>query len=127
MMSKKTIAKICSFVISCIFASSCGFVSSKPVEPIATSPYAGPVVVGRIKSKNLTDSISIADSKCKTDVIWSHNDSGNDETLLAISTDGTLIGEWKVAGAKNTDWEDIASYKDKTGKCYLFIGDTGDN
>ena len=29
--------------------------------------------------------------------------------------------------AENVDWESIASYKDPVGKCFLIIGDIGDN
>jgi hypothetical protein len=32
-----------------------------------------------------------------------------------------------VPEAENDDWEDIASFKDASGKCFLYIGDTGDN
>jgi len=60
-------------------------------------------------------------------LLWSHNDSGNDETIFAINTAGKLLGEWKVKNAKNTDWEDIAAYKDAAGHCFLYLGDIGDN
>lgn len=105
----------------------CGFAASKTSEPERSSVYSAPTVVARIKSKELSESSGIAASRCNNDVLWSHNDSGNDETIFAISTSGVMLGEWKVANAKNTDWEDIASYKDGAGRCFLYIGDTGDN
>ena len=89
--------------------------------------FSDPIVVSRIKSDALTESSGIAASKCNSDVLWSHNDSGNDAVIFAISTQGQVLGSWKVQGAKNTDWEDIATYKDVAGKCYVYIGDTGDN
>jgi len=107
--------------------AACGFVSPKTNEPARVAAYAPPVVVARIKSKDLTESSGIASSRCNSDVLWSHNDSGNDETIFAISTKGKLLGEWKVKNAKNTDWEDIAAYKDATGHCFLYLGDIGDN
>ncbi len=46
---------------------------------------------------------------------------------FAINTKGERLGTWSVANAQNIDWEDIAAYKDKAGKCYLYIGEIGDN
>ncbi|MBA2493383.1 MAG: hypothetical protein H0V31_01640, partial [Acidobacteria bacterium] len=41
---------------------------------------------------------------------------------------GKKLGTWKVSGAKNNDWEDIAALQDtKSGKCFLYIGDIGNN
>ena len=56
-----------------------------------------------------------------------HNDSGDGAFIYAINEKGEQLGTWKVTGAKNYDWEDAATYKDKTGKCFLFIADTGNN
>jgi hypothetical protein len=40
---------------------------------------------------------------------------------------GDRLETWKVTNAKNVDWEDIALRKDTDGKCYLYIGDIGNN
>jgi hypothetical protein len=40
---------------------------------------------------------------------------------------GKDLGTFEVANALNDDWEDIASYKDVDGTCYLYIADTGNN
>jgi hypothetical protein len=47
--------------------------------------------------------------------------------LFAINEKGKKLGTWKVTDAKNTDWEDIATFKDEKGKCFLYIGDIGNN
>jgi hypothetical protein len=129
--SSQNITEKISFVILCVGAglslASCGLVSSRTGEPARAAAYAPPEVVARIKSKELTESSGIAASRCNSDVLWSHNDSGNDETIFAFSTAGAVLGEWKVTGAKNTDWEDIAAYKDASGRCFIYLGDIGDN
>ncbi len=40
---------------------------------------------------------------------WTHNDSGWDPVLFAVSLDGELLGEVRVQGAANVDWEDLAA------------------
>lgn len=129
-MSKKTITKICNFVILPLFVSvlsGCTFVSSRADLPSADARYASPVVVGTIRSSEIVESSGIAASRCQSNVLWTHNDSGDDAFVFAINTKGERLGTWSVANAQNIDWEDIAAYKDKAGKCYLYIGEIGDN
>ena len=54
---------------------------------------------------------------------WAHGDSGNPPDLYAIDRQGRLLGIYQVAGAKNVDWEDVAT--DDRG--LLYIGDIGNN
>ena len=44
-----------------------------------------------------------------------------------MSTEGKHLGTWRVDGAQNVDWESVATYKDPAGKCFLLLGDIGDN
>ncbi|MEP6786997.1 MAG: hypothetical protein ABJB40_01100 [Acidobacteriota bacterium] len=84
-------------------------------------------MTGSIKSKDITESSGLAASRCQSNVLWTHNDSGDDAFIFAINTSGDNLGTWKVANAQNIDWEDIAAYKDKSGKCFIYIGEIGDN
>lgn len=130
-MLKKTIANIPAFVIfvagAGLLISSCAFTSSKPVEQAPDSPYGPPKVIGTIKSSDITESSGVAASRCQSNVLWTHNDSGDDAFVYAIDLAGNSLGTWKVPNAKNIDWEDIAAYKDPAGKCFLYIGEIGDN
>ncbi len=92
-----------------------------------SSDYSAPKVVGRLESVEITESSGIAVSKCKPNVLWTHNDSGDSPLLFAISDKGDSLGTWRVPGAENIDWEDIASYKDPKGRCYLYVGEIGNN
>src|SRR5438093_6617217 len=130
-MSNKTIAKFSAFVILsaafCTFFVSCGSVSSKIDRPASDSHYSQPKVTGNIKSPDITESSGLAASRCQNNVLWTHNDSGDDAFIFAINSAGDSLGTWKVPNAKNIDWEDIAAYKDKSGKCFIYIGEIGDN
>jgi len=137
-MSNKTITKNRAFVILltlfCFIFSACHSVSStnggkvnKSTENVSTN-YEKPQVVGKIESGEITESSGIAASKCQENVFWTHNDSGDDAFIFALNQKGKKLGTWKVSGAKNKDWEDIATFQDaKNGKCLLYIGDIGNN
>ena len=89
--------------------------------------YTAPVVVGRIEAREVTESSGLSASECQ-DVLWTHNDAGNDALVFAMDLTGKHLGTWRVEGAHNTDWESIATSRDAaTGKCSLIIADIGDN
>lgn len=130
-MLLKTIAKIACFVILtavpvCVL-SSCTGVSTNPNLSASNSAYESPKVIGKIKSPAIDESSGLAASRCQQNILWTHNDSGDDAYIYALDLEGTNKGTWRIANIENVDWEDIAAYKDKTGKCFLYIGEIGDN
>jgi len=133
----KTISKFFAFVISALalsfIFSGCSPVSSsvdtnvnKNTDKISND-YEKPEIVGEIKSKEITESSGIAASRCNTDVFWTHNDSGDEAFLFALNAKGEKLGTFRVSGAKNHDWEDIAAFQNEKGECFLYIGDIGNN
>ncbi len=129
-MSYKMIAKFFVFVIFAGPFTGCGFVLSGTDGADKyqfDSPYEPPKVIGNIKSKDITESSGIAASRCQSGVLWTHNDSGDEAHIYAVNGSGESLGVWKAANTGNIDWEDIAAYKDKTGKCFIYIGEIGDN
>lgn len=137
-MLYKTIIKNRAFVISliffCLIFVGCSAVSSSNVKNNNKSGeknsfnYQKPQIVGQIKSNEITESSGIAASRCNQNVLWTHNDSGDGAFIFALNEKGGKLGTWKISGAKNKDWEDIAAFQDKqTGKCFLYIGDIGNN
>ncbi|HMJ07853.1 MAG TPA: hypothetical protein VK468_02540 [Pyrinomonadaceae bacterium] len=130
-MSKKTITKISGFVICAVVAASilngCSHVSSRGDGAASSQYYQKPNAVGRLENRDLKESSGLAASLCQPDVFWTHNDSGDGPFIFAIDGRGRDLGTWRVANAKNTDWEDIAASKDVSGKCFLNIGEIGNN
>ena len=127
-MSSKTIAKFLAFVIYLagisLFVSAC---SSGLARRSVSDAFYPPKVVGTIANPDVTEASGIAASKCQSGVFWTHNDSGDDAFIFAIDTAGNNLGTWRVQNAQNDDWEDIAAFKDKTGKCFVYIGEIGNN
>ena len=130
-MPNKTITKF--YIIVILFAavavifSACLGGSSKVEKIEPESHYNPPKNSGTIKSNDLTESSGIAASRCQSDVLWTHNDSDDGPYIFAFKPTGENLGTWKVQKSENKDWEDIAAYKDKNGKCFIYIGDIGDN
>jgi len=136
-MLLKTIPKFFLFVISfsivCLIFSGCSVVFPTRNENADSTPqnysrnYDKPKIIGKIESGEIRESSGLAASKCQPDVLWTHNDSGDDAFIFALDLKGEKLGTWKVANAKNYDWEDIAEIKTAGGECVLYIGDIGNN
>lgn len=89
------------------------------------SGYAEPRSNGKIESGEINESSGLAASRCQQDVFWTHNDSGDGPYIYALDRKGKQLGTWKLNGARNQDWEDIAASKDASGNCFLYVGDIG--
>ena len=137
-MSRKIITKNLFVVISLalLFSSfaACSHVSSNgggdnsnKTDKNLSSDYGKPEIAGKIASDEIKESSGIAASGCQANVFWTHNDSGDDAFIFAINAKGEKLATYKVAGAKNRDWEDIAAFKDAKGACFLYVGDIGNN
>jgi hypothetical protein len=130
-MSSKTIAKFLAFVILIIAVmlafSACDSIKPSSAEPAASGPFFPPKTIGKIANPDIVEASGLAASKCQPGVFWTHNDSGDDAFLFAINTAGENLGTWRVANSQNEDWEDIAAFKDSEGKCFVYIGDIGNN
>jgi hypothetical protein len=127
-MSKRTIAKFVAIVISFAFGvSGCGNVAQGVLTKQRSPDYEPPKVIGRLANGDITESSGLVASKCQPGVFWTHNDSGDDAFIFAFSLAGENLGTWRVQNARNDDWEDIAAFKDESGKCFIYIGEIGNN
>jgi hypothetical protein len=130
-MPNTNITKITLFVILALGGSmslACGSLASNgAAQSSEKADFGFPARVGTLRSPALKEASGIAASKCQPNVYWTHNDSGDDALLYAIDGAGAQLGVWRVNGARNKDWEDIAVFKDGAGKCYVLIGDIGNN
>jgi hypothetical protein len=89
--------------------------------------YGPPKVLAELKSREIDESSGLVAAQL-TGVYWTHNDSGDGPFIYAIDEIGASRGVWRVGGAENHDWEDIAAGPGPdTSKRYLYIGDIGDN
>jgi hypothetical protein len=76
----------------------------------------------------INEASGLAASRQNPGVLWTHNDSGNNAQIFALSDKGKHLGVFTILGAENRDWEDIAvGPGPQSDRHYLYIGDTGDN
>lgn len=74
----------------------------------------------------IRESSGVAVSRRWPGLVWTHNDSGDGPFLYVTDTLGHGTTRLTVAGAENTDWEDLALGPCPAGTC-LYIADTGNN
>ena len=86
------------------------------------------VDLGLVEYAAITEASGIVASRKNPGVLWVHNDSGQDNVVYALTTQGKHLGSYKLQGVKNRDWEDIAlGPGPQPGQHYLYIGEIGDN
>ena len=78
-----------------------------------------------ITDNRLLEISGLVVSRRHPDVIWVHNDGGNDPELYALSARGEVLATLKIE-TKNQDWEDLALVE-QGERSLLLIADTGDN
>jgi hypothetical protein len=130
-MSSKTIAKFSLFVIfgaaTVLIFCDCGNFETSSAKQTGGDGFLPPKTVGKIANPDITEASGLAISKCQPNVMWTHNDSGDQAFIYAVDAAGDNLGTWRVPNAQNVDWEDIAEFKDAGGKCFVYVGDIGNN
>lgn len=69
----------------------------------------------------------MAVGKDHPDWIYIHNDSGGENAVYILSTDGKDVGKVSLEGVSNRDWEDIAVGPGPNGQSYVYVAEIGDN
>ena len=76
-----------------------------------------------LTDSRVTESSGVAAASWGDDVIWTHNDSGDQARFFAVDTSTCAVrAVYNVAGAGAVDWEDMV----RSGTT-LHLGDIGDN
>ena len=107
------------FIVLTLLAS----ISEAGDAPIA---YGDGRQIASLASKVITESSGIACGHQNKDIFWTHNDSGGTPQVYAFGLKGEDLGTLTLSGARNQDWEDMASFS-HDGRHYLLIADVGDN
>jgi len=89
--------------------------------------YGSPFQTGAVNATQLSEISGIYPAGKDPCRLFAVNDSGNAAELYVLNLDGTLVARYRVQGARNTDWEDLAGFTGPDGEDYLIIGDVGDN
>jgi hypothetical protein len=82
--------------------------------------------VGALEGPKLSEVSGIVASEEYTDLVWAHNDSGDDATLYSINMKGKLERSFRLP-RQAQDWEDIALLSRPNKRAMIYVADTGDN
>jgi hypothetical protein len=95
---------------------------------LCQSHYAAPQEAGALREVLLVESSGLTPSLRDPQVLWLHNDSGDQARLYAVGTDGRALARLNLPGVQAEDMEDIdaAPCPHQPGPC-LWVADTGDN
>lgn len=117
----------------------CGDGGGASGTPASASPGAGsaarPVLCARLHSR-ITGTVSapaatelsgLAISHSQRGILWTHNDSGDQPRVFAITSNGNLLSDLDVPNAENFDWEDIEVGPGTRHRDALYLADIGDN
>ncbi|HVT30533.1 MAG TPA: PEP-CTERM sorting domain-containing protein [Lacipirellulaceae bacterium] len=98
------------------------------VSLAASTSFSSGIETGTIQNSAITEASGIAASRMSPNVLWTEEDSGNPAQVYAMTPAGTDLGTYKLSGAGNVDWEDIAvGPGPAAGTQYIYVGDIGDN
>lgn len=125
-------------LFACLVFCSCSKNTPKPAlsEPPTkiNFPEKKPVQLipsGRINFEPINETSGLVQSRLWPDILWTHNDSGDEARIFPILRDGSIIKPaWmknykgiQIPDAVNVDWEDITT--DDKGN--LIVADVGNN
>ena len=95
---------------------------------IGKPEFGDRIDVGLINHDSLNEASGLAASRKNPNILWTHNDSGDENRVFAIDANGKHLGTFLIEGVEARDWEDIAVGPGPIeGQQYLYIGDIGDN
>lgn len=90
--------------------------------------FDAPKVAGNVQTNLLEELSGMVASRAHPGVLYAHADAGAPARFIAMDTTGKTLGEFTLAAATATDWEDISLGRSPAGAGdFLFIGDIGDN
>jgi hypothetical protein len=76
--------------------------------------------------ESLNETSGVAPSLRSPGIYWTHSDDTGPAVILAVKSDGSVVGRVELEGVQVFDAEDIASGSCVAGSC-LYLADVGDN
>lgn len=95
---------------------------------VDTSLFFSYTALGKLTNPQIDEASGISVSCQDLTFIWTHNDSGDFNRIFLLKNDGTYMGTFRLPGAGNRDWEDMAIGPGPVDELnYLYVADIGDN
>jgi hypothetical protein len=121
-MSRST--RFVLLILAIVFVSIVSYFHSHADNP----NFGSRVDLGLIEYPAIREASGMAASRKNPGVLWTHNDSDNENRLFAFNLRGRHLGQYYIGSVPNRDWEDMAVGPGPIeGEQYLYVGDIGDN
>ena len=126
-MMKQSRCRWVSIALAGITILACAPAEERTASRVADSAPLGPArKIGFFQDKRLVECSGLDASPNNPDLFWAVNDGGNGPYLYALGRDGRNRGRVRVSGARNRDWEGLATFVHE-GRPMILIADFGDN
>lgn len=110
-------------------------VACKKISPPVTPPLTTPApdvertrTMCTISNPRLPEVSGLTSSELHPDILWTHNDSGDQARIFAINVSTcAIVAEVGLTGVVARDFEAIGRGVDNSGTSVLWIADIGDN
>jgi hypothetical protein len=90
--------------------------------------FTGPINMGKVEHDDIDEASGLAASRINKNMLWTHNDSGDDARLFLMTDSARHVGVFYLKDAVWRDAEDIAiGPGPKESISYIYLGDIGDN
>lgn len=93
---------------------------------VSLSACARAPTLTQLHDAELVETSGIAATRSGAPGYWAINDGGHGSTLYRLDLDGKTLSRTQVRGARNRDWEDLASFAWRSQN-WVLIADIGDN
>ncbi len=97
-----------------------------PAAAAGSTPVASASALFSFTDQRIGESSGLAASSDGR-YVYTHNDSGDSARFFKVDARGNTAAVYTLRGAKNIDWEDMATGADAAGRRVLYFGDIGDN
>lgn len=126
-MIRSVIPPLRAFGACALLTLALGWSAATAADPASLPKARATVSIAGVVTDPRVDEISgLAASRRRDGLFWAHNDSGNPNSIYALTPAGAVVAEYTIDGLRNLDWEDLASFE-LDGKPWLLIADIGDN
>jgi len=112
-------------LLGCVAVTACSDTLADAARRSSSEPCEAPGPLA-VLSLDLGEASGIARDPRIDNLLWLHNDSGNEPVLFAVDTAGHTLGAVPIVGATSSDLEDMALGECADGWC-LYLADIGDN
>ena len=90
--------------------------------------FRGPWEQGEVDAKKAKELSGLMASRRQPGVLWAENDGENGRFLVAFTRRGEHLGDFKLEGTENRDWEDLGIGPGPDPDLdYIYVADIGDN